>query len=55
MTVTYQGTPLKVILTDIEGTTTDIAFVHQILFPYSAKYLPDWGIRSRDGKCYQEN
>ncbi|MEH2324918.1 MAG: acireductone synthase [Nostoc sp.] len=42
MTVTYQGTPLKVILTDIEGTTTDIAFVHQILFPYSAKYLPDW-------------
>ncbi|MBK1986549.1 acireductone synthase [Sphaerospermopsis aphanizomenoides BCCUSP55] len=42
MTVTYQGNQLKVILTDIEGTTTDISFVHDVLFPYSAKHLSDW-------------
>jgi enolase-phosphatase E1 len=26
---------IRAILTDIEGTTTDIAFVHKILFPYA--------------------
>ncbi|HMO39558.1 MAG TPA: acireductone synthase [Saprospiraceae bacterium] len=31
---------IKYILTDIEGTTTDIAFVHKILFPYSEQKLP---------------
>jgi enolase-phosphatase E1 len=30
------------ILTDIEGTTTDVAFVHSVLFPYAAKALPDF-------------
>jgi enolase-phosphatase E1 len=30
------------ILTDIEGTTTDVAFVHKVLFPYAAKALPDF-------------
>jgi enolase-phosphatase E1 len=42
MTATYQGNQLKIILTDIEGTTTDISFVHEVLFPYSAKHLSDW-------------
>ena len=28
------------IITDIEGTTTDIQFVHQVLFPYARKHLP---------------
>ncbi len=42
MTVTYQDNRLKIILTDIEGTTTDISFVHEVLFPYSAKHLSDW-------------
>ncbi len=32
----------RVILTDIEGTTTDIAFVHAVLFPYSKAQLPDF-------------
>lgn len=31
---------MQFILTDIEGTTTDINFVHKILFPYSSKKLP---------------
>lgn len=31
---------MKYILTDIEGTTTDIDFVHQVLFPYAYEKLP---------------
>lgn len=31
---------MQFILTDIEGTTTDINFVHKILFPYSTEKLP---------------
>lgn len=30
------------ILTDIEGTTTDIAFVHEILFPYARARIGDY-------------
>jgi enolase-phosphatase E1 len=31
---------IRYILTDIEGTTTAIDFVHQTLFPYAAAHLP---------------
>ena len=34
--------PIKAIVTDIEGTTSDIDFVHQVLFPYAAKALGDY-------------
>ncbi|GAB3672749.1 acireductone synthase [Salinisphaera aquimarina] len=34
------------IITDIEGTTSDIAFVHDVLFPYAQEYLPDF-VRAR--------
>lgn len=30
---------IRVIITDIEGTTSSIAFVHQVLFPYAAAHL----------------
>jgi enolase-phosphatase E1 len=30
------------ILTDIEGTTTPIAFVHEVLFPYAQARLPEF-------------
>lgn len=30
---------IKAIITDIEGTTSSIAFVHEVLFPYAAKHL----------------
>ena len=33
---------VKAILTDIEGTTSSIDFVHQVLFPYASKHLPDF-------------
>ncbi len=36
---------INTILTDIEGTTTSIAFVHEVLFPYARKHLPEF-IRS---------
>jgi enolase-phosphatase E1 len=35
-----------VVLTDIEGTTTDIAFVHEVLFPFARRTLPEL-IRTR--------
>ena len=34
--------PVNAIITDIEGTTTDIQFVHKVLFPYAAKVLPSF-------------
>ncbi len=33
---------VSAIVTDIEGTTTDIEFVHKVLFPYAAQRLPDF-------------
>jgi enolase-phosphatase E1 len=33
---------IRAILTDIEGTTSSIDFVHQVLFPYAAKALPQY-------------
>lgn len=35
----------QAILTDIEGTTTSLSFVHDVLFPYARSALPDF-IRS---------
>jgi enolase-phosphatase E1 len=31
-----------VVITDIEGTTTPIAFVHDVLFPYARRALPSY-------------
>lgn len=33
---------IKAILTDIEGTTSSIDFVHQVLFPYATRELPEF-------------
>ncbi|TCV98877.1 acireductone synthase [Biostraticola tofi] len=33
---------IRAIVTDIEGTTSDIRFVHQVLFPYARERLSDW-------------
>jgi len=33
---------LRVVLLDIEGTTTPIAFVHEHLFPYARRHLGAW-------------
>jgi enolase-phosphatase E1 len=39
---------VSAILTDIEGTTTDIDFVHKVLFPYAAEKLPAY-VRAHAG------
>lgn len=31
---------IQYVITDIEGTTTDIKFVHEVLFPYARQQLP---------------
>jgi enolase-phosphatase E1 len=33
---------IKAILTDIEGTTSAVSFVFDVLFPYAATHLPDY-------------
>ena len=33
---------VKAILADIEGTTSSIGFVHNVLFPYAARRLPEF-------------
>ena len=33
---------INAILTDIEGTTTDVAFVHEVLFPYARAHIGDF-------------
>ena len=33
---------VKAILTDIEGTTSSIAFVHDVLFPYASNALAEF-------------
>ncbi len=30
----------RAIVTDIEGTTSSLSFVHEVLFPYAARHLP---------------
>jgi enolase-phosphatase E1 len=40
----------KLFLFDIEGTTTDIHFVHKVLFPYSREHLTQFILQH-----YQEN
>ncbi len=39
----------QAILTDIEGTTSSIDFVHQVLFPHARRAMPDF-LRARAGE-----
>ncbi|MBV2131280.1 acireductone synthase [Pseudomonas sp. MAP12] len=34
--------PIKAILTDIEGTTSAVSFVFDVLFPFAVQHLPDF-------------
>lgn len=45
---------IRAILTDIEGTTTDINFVHKTLFPYAAKHLPDYVRENQQSSAVQQ-
>lgn len=39
---------IKAILTDIEGTTSSISFVHDVLFPYAYDKMPDFLAKNWD-------
>ncbi|MEM7502537.1 MAG: acireductone synthase [Pseudomonadota bacterium] len=43
----------KAIVTDIEGTTSSIAFVKDVLFPYAAERLPSWLRENRNVPAVQ--
>jgi enolase-phosphatase E1 len=40
--------PVRAILTDIEGTTTSISFVHDVLFPYARERMAEFVAAHRD-------
>jgi enolase-phosphatase E1 len=42
VTVDQTGRDVRVVLLDIEGTTTPMAFVHDVLFPFARTHLPAW-------------
>lgn len=42
MTLMPEGAGVRGILLDIEGTTTPIAFVHEVLFPYARAHARDF-------------
>jgi len=41
---------IRVIVTDIEGTTSSIDFVHEVLFPYAARNMADF-VRTHSGEA----
>lgn len=45
---THASPPIEAILTDIEGTTTSISFVYDVLFPYIKEGLQDYLILHQD-------
>ncbi len=42
MAVPLDGTPIRALLLDIEGTTTPLDFVHRTLFPYAQRRLENF-------------
>ncbi len=42
MTSPIRGTPVRGILLDIEGTTTPLDFVYQVLFPYARAHVKEF-------------
>lgn len=45
---------IRFVLMDIEGTTTSIAFVHEVLFPYATEHLPAFVKREQHRGPVQE-
>jgi enolase-phosphatase E1 len=42
VTIRLADRGVRVVLLDIEGTTTPIAFVHEVLFPFARRHLRAW-------------
>ncbi len=46
--------PIRAVLTDIEGTTTPISFVYDVLFPYAAARLEEACARAAEDSAIRE-
>ncbi len=45
---------IKAIITDIEGTTSSISFVKEVLFPYAAQAFPGFLVAQWDDQAVRE-
>lgn len=45
---------IKAIVTDIEGTTSSLSFVKDVLFPYASEHLADYVVAHRDAPEIRE-
>ena len=54
MAVSLSALPARALLLDIEGTTTPIAFVYQVLFPYARAHTAEYLARNRDSADCRE-
>lgn len=52
--MTNKAPSVKAILTDIEGTTSSISFVKEVLFPYAAANLPDFVRKNASEQAVQQ-
>jgi enolase-phosphatase E1 len=48
MTTSLTALEIRALLLDIEGTTTPIEFVHQVLFPYARAHAAEYLARNQD-------
>ncbi|SNS87541.1 MULTISPECIES: acireductone synthase [Pseudomonas] len=46
--------PIKAVLTDIEGTTSAVSFVFDVLFPFAAEHLPDFVLQHAEEPAVAE-
>lgn len=53
--MTDVATKTRAVLLDIEGTTTPISFVHDVLFPFAREHLRDYLIRHSGAPEVQED
>lgn len=44
---------IRCVLTDIEGTTSSIEFVHKVLFPYARHHIGEFLLRTQDATAKQ--
>ena len=48
MTVSLSTLQIRALLLDIEGTTTPVEFVYQVLFPYARAHAAEYLARNRN-------
>ena len=54
MSIALRARGVRAVLLDIEGTTTPIAFVHDVLFPFAREHLHDYVSDSRHAASLTE-